>query len=115
MRVVPAPAAVTTPVADTVATTELSDDQLMARPVRMLPPASVGVAVAVVVVPATIDDCARATEMLAIGGGPVGPPPPPQPNVARHNAIAVRTRSGIGTSAAAPTQGPWASAFPDDT
>jgi hypothetical protein len=49
MLAVPAATAVTRPVGDTVATAVLSDDQVMARPVRTVPPASLGVAVAVVV------------------------------------------------------------------
>jgi len=46
MPAVPALTAVTTPVADTVATAGLLDDQLMTRPVRTLPLASLLVAVA---------------------------------------------------------------------
>jgi hypothetical protein len=46
MPAVPTPTAVTAPVADTVATAELLDDQLTARPVRTLPVASLVVAVA---------------------------------------------------------------------
>jgi hypothetical protein len=49
MLAVPAATAVTKPAGDTVATAVLSDDQVMARSVRMVPPASLGVAVAVVV------------------------------------------------------------------
>jgi hypothetical protein len=90
MRADPALTAVTNPVDDTVATLGLSDDHVMARPVRALPLASLRVAVAVVVPPTTTDDCARPTAMVATGGGPVTPPPP-QPNAARHSAIAVRT------------------------
>ena len=94
MWAVPVPAAVTAPVADTVATPELSDDQTMARPVRKLPLASLGIAVAVVVAPITREGCARATDRVAIGGGPVTPPPELQPIVVRQIAIAVRMRSG---------------------
>jgi hypothetical protein len=97
MRAVPLLAAVTTPVADTVATPELSDDQTMVRPVRTLPLASLGVAVAVVVAPITTEGCARVTDRVAIGGGPVTPPPELQPIVVRQNTIAVRMRSGSGT------------------
>ena len=96
MRAVPVLAAVTVPVADTVATPELSDDQVIARPVRTWPLASLGVAVAVVVPPIATEGCARATERVAIGGGPVTPPPQLQPMVVKHNTIAVRTRSGSG-------------------
>jgi|PersoiStandDraft_1058852.scaffolds.fasta_scaffold185030_1 hypothetical protein len=98
MLVVPALTAVTDPVVDTVATAELFDDQLMARPVRTLPLASLAVPVAVVVSPIRIEERARSTERVAIGAGPVTPPPPPpQPNAAIDKAIAVRTRSGIET------------------
>jgi hypothetical protein len=53
--------------------------------------------VAVVVPPTATEGCARATERVAIGGGPVTPPPELQPIVTRQNAIAVRMRSGSGT------------------
>jgi hypothetical protein len=89
------PAPVTTPLADTVATPLLSDDQLITRPVRTVPPASLGVAVAVVDAPITTDDCPRVTETLATGGGPATPPPPPQPRAAIHNTIAVRAWNDI--------------------
>src|SRR5450759_5960434 len=95
MLVVPALTAVTDPVVDTVATAELIDDQLMARPVRTLPLASLAVPVAVVVSPIRIEERARSTERVAIGAGPVTPPP--QPNAAIDKAIAVRTRGGIAT------------------
>jgi hypothetical protein len=90
----PALTAVTNPVADTVAMSGLFDDQVIARPVRTLPLASFAVAVAVVVEPILIEDCARSTVTLATGAGPVEPPPP-QANAARHKAIAVWRRSGI--------------------
>jgi hypothetical protein len=97
MPAVPVLTAVTTPAADTVATAVLSDDQVMARPVSTVPPASLGIAVAVVVWPTATDVCARETERLATGGGPATPPPPPQPNAAIHKTIAVRAWTGIET------------------
>jgi hypothetical protein len=51
MFAIPMPAAVTAPVDDTVATLVLSDDHVTVRPVRTWPPASLGVAVAVVAPP----------------------------------------------------------------
>jgi hypothetical protein len=90
MLAVPAATAVTTPAGDTVAMPVLSDDHAIARPVRTVPLASLGVAVAVVVWPMTTGVCPSVTERVATGGGPATPPPPPQPNAARHNTIAVR-------------------------
>jgi hypothetical protein len=48
MPAVPAATAVTTPLPSTVATPELLDDQVMARPVRTLLPASLAVALPLV-------------------------------------------------------------------
>ena len=93
MLAVPMPAAVTAPVEDTVATLTLSDDQVMVSPVRTWPPASRGVAVAVVAPPIETVGWASATESVAIAGGPVTPPPELQPAVVRQIKIAVRMRS----------------------
>jgi hypothetical protein len=65
MLAVPAATAVTSPVAETVATLGESDDQVMVRPVRTLPLASLTSAIACVVPPVVNDDDPRFTVTAA--------------------------------------------------
>lgn len=81
MAAVPIPRAVTTPASLTVATEGALDDQVIARPARKFPLASLGVAVATVVCPIWTVGFASETEMLATGGGGATPPPPPPPQL----------------------------------
>lgn len=65
----PAATAVTTPLAETVASAGSVEDHVTLRPTRTLPAASRSVAVACVVCPTVIEAVASATVMVATGAG----------------------------------------------
>jgi hypothetical protein len=68
-EVVPAETARTSPLASTVATAVLAEDQSMARPLRTFPPASLSTAVARVLCETTRLDETSVTVMLATAAG----------------------------------------------
>jgi len=95
ITVVPTATAVTTPLLDTPAIVGTAEDQVIARPLRMLPDASFGVAVSVVVWPTEIEFVGAVIVTDATAAGPAGPPPPPPPEQAASRSATMTAGAGL--------------------